>query len=43
MKRPLSIAKVNEGKPSIDDKLVVGVDMAVVAEIEMFLIYSNAK
>ena len=31
-KRPLSIAKVNEGKPSIDDKLVVEVDMTVAVE-----------
>ena len=43
MKRPFFIAKVKEGKPSIDDKLVVGVGMAAVAEVEMFVIYSNVK
>ena len=43
MKRPLSIAKVNKDKPSIDDKLVACVGMAVVAKIEIFVIYSNAK
>lgn len=32
-KRPRSIAKVNEGKPSIDDKLVGGVGMTVVVEM----------